>query len=88
MAYVAIHQGGESIKFFMGAVTKMITKEALNSWHRKHLFARIFIDGDGDPILEIDLSLKGGIREERIKDFLFTCRCVVENWCINMLHTA
>jgi hypothetical protein len=45
----------------------------LNVWNRGYRFSHAYIDGDGDPVLEIDLDLAGGICEERIKDFVRTC---------------
>lgn len=37
-----------------------------NDWNRTKRFSRAYIDGDGDPVLESDLDLEGGISEAAV----------------------
>jgi hypothetical protein len=39
----------------------------VNSWNADNRFSRASIDDEGDPILEQDLSLEGGISSEALK---------------------
>ena len=42
----------------------------LNGWNREKLFSRAYLDEDGDPVLEADLDLEGGVTNEAIRAFL------------------
>ncbi|MBX3468938.1 MAG: YbjN domain-containing protein [Planctomycetes bacterium] len=50
------------------------TLEGVNRWNREKGFSRAYIDGDGDPVLELDLELSGGVTVARVKDFFRTVR--------------
>jgi hypothetical protein len=46
------------------------TLERINAWNREHRFSRAYLDADGDPVLEADLDLSGGVAEGVIRAFL------------------
>jgi len=46
----------------------------VNEWNRDKKYSRAYIDDEGDPVLELDLDLTGGVTVARIKDFLRTVR--------------
>lgn len=46
------------------------TLERVNEWNRTVMYSRAFIDRDGDPVLELDIKLTGGVSVKRIKDFV------------------
>jgi hypothetical protein len=46
----------------------------VNEWNRTKRYSRSYLDEEGDPFLELDLDLAGGVLKERIVDFLSTCR--------------
>lgn len=42
----------------------------VNAWNQSKKFSRAYIDDDGDPVLELDLDLDGGVTVARVKDFI------------------
>lgn len=53
-------------------VTDKTTIERINEWNRTKSFSKSFLDKDGDPSLELDVELNGGIERERLQDFFRT----------------
>ncbi|MEE4301337.1 MAG: YbjN domain-containing protein [Pseudomonadales bacterium] len=48
------------------------TLESVNTWNQEKRFARAYLDGDGDPVVEAELDLAGGVTIARVKDFIQT----------------
>lgn len=48
------------------------TLRDVNEWNRTKLFTRAYLDNDGDPVLEMDVDLDGGVTIARIKDSIRT----------------
>jgi hypothetical protein len=48
------------------------TLASMNEWNRTKQYSRAFLDADGDPVLESDLDLEGGVSQARVEDFLRT----------------
>jgi hypothetical protein len=46
--------------------------ERINAWNREKRFSRAYLMDDGDPVLESNLSLTGGVTRETIVSFLKT----------------
>ncbi|MCS7218328.1 MAG: YbjN domain-containing protein [Thermus sp.] len=46
--------------------------ERINEWNRRYRFSRSYLDEDGDPVLEADLDLTGGVADAAIRNFLQT----------------
>lgn len=46
--------------------------ETVNEWNRDKLYCRAFIDSAGDPVIEMDLDLEGGVTVARVEDFIRT----------------
>ena len=44
--------------------------EQMNDWTKQHRFIRVYLDKEGDPIIESDLFLDGGVSREHIKKFI------------------
>ena len=60
-----------SLQLFAGFnMEKPPTLERINAWNREHRFSRAYLDADGDPALEADLDLSGGVAEGAIRAFL------------------
>lgn len=74
---------GKSVTIFIGPDEESIqfycywfdavTRSKINDWNRTTRFSRAYLDDDGDPVLELDLDLVGGVTEARIQDFIKTC---------------
>jgi len=50
----------------------------MNEWNRTKRYSTASIDDDGDPVLESDLDLAGGVTRERVEDFLLTYYMLLE----------
>lgn len=48
------------------------TLQDVNTWNREKRFARAYLDTDGDPAIEAELDMAGGVTIGRLKDFLQT----------------
>lgn len=73
-------KNGQSLQFFVGFGGGNGSLRKVNEWNRSKRFSRSYIDEDGDPILEIDLDLEGGVSKQRLISFLATCHVSFETW--------
>lgn len=48
------------------------TLRSVNDWNRTKKFTKSYLDNDGDPVLEMDLDLDGGVTIAKIKDSILT----------------
>lgn len=48
------------------------TLDRVNTWNRTKMYSRAYLDDDGDPVLEAEQDLTGGVTEDRLKDFIKT----------------
>jgi len=48
------------------------TLESVNKWNQDKLYGRMYLDGDGDPALKMDLDMAGGVTIARIRDAIMT----------------
>ena len=44
----------------------------INEWNKTKRFAKAYLDKDGDPVLEADIELTGGVTEKNVKEWLKT----------------
>jgi hypothetical protein len=49
----------------------------MNEWNRSKKYSRAFLDKDGDPVIQLDLDLAGGVTIGRVKDFVSTVRASI-----------
>ncbi|WP_347241413.1 YbjN domain-containing protein [Thermus sp.] len=60
-----------SLQLYAGfSMKKPPSLERINAWNREKRFSRAYLDKDGDPVLEWDLDLSGGVTDGAIKAFL------------------
>jgi hypothetical protein len=50
------------------------TLRKVNDWNRDKRFSRAYIDDDGEPVLELDLDLTGGVTIDRLVDYIMTTK--------------
>lgn len=48
------------------------TMRDVNDWNRSKKFTKAYLDNDGDPVLEMDVDLEGGVTWKRIEDSILT----------------
>ncbi len=75
-----IAENMESIQFYVAFSDSKATLNKVNTWNKEKKYSRSYLDNDGDPVLELDLDLAGGVTRERIVDFLLTCRVSISAW--------
>lgn len=82
--------GQASLQFF-AAASKVGTEDqmlrAVNQWNLEKRFSRSYVDRDGDPVLELDLDMHGGVTYERVEDFLTTVTKSLLAWTMHMSNT-
>ncbi len=79
--YLMVFSSEESILFRASYYNRGETSvEDLNHWNKRRMFSRTYFDDDGDPVLELDLSLTGGITRARLLDFLIICTLAFDDW--------
>jgi len=77
---VILSSSGSQIMFHAAFSDGNATMKKVNNWNKNMQFSRSYLDDEGDPILELDLDLEGGITKARIVDFLKTCRTSYLRW--------
>ena len=63
---------GKTISARFALAGTSATIDTVNAFDKEKRFGRAFLDDDGDPVLESDLDLEGGVTEARVKDFFRT----------------
>ena len=71
----------KAIQFHSSFSDGSATLKKVNEWNRTKRFSRAYLDDDGEPHLELDLELDGGVTQARIIDFFKTCRVSFDGWC-------
>ena len=79
-SHIFVADDGRSLQFHTAFLDTQTTLATVNEWNRSKKYSRSYLDKDGDPHLELDLDLSGGITEARVIDFLATCRQSFERW--------
>jgi len=76
-----IADDAEALQFHVSFGDGNATLRKVNDWNATKRFSRTYLDDEGDPHLELDLDMAGGVTEARIKDYLRTCRVSFAAWC-------
>ncbi|MBM3409400.1 MAG: YbjN domain-containing protein [Gammaproteobacteria bacterium] len=76
-----ISKDRSSLQLFASFVDGNATLKKVNEWNKSKRYSRTYLDEDGDPCLELDLDLDGGVTFARITDYLKTCRISYQAWC-------
>lgn len=56
------------------------TLVAVNRFNRAHRYGRVYLDEEGDPILESDLGLDGGVTGSSIKEWAGTFAMLLDDF--------
>lgn len=61
----------QTIQFYAGWKTDDgdVTIDELNAWNRDNRFSKAYIDGDGDPAIEMDVSLERGVSSGNLDEW-------------------
>lgn len=63
---------GTSIQMRFAMAGTDATLARVNTWNKTKMYSRAYLDDDGDPVLEAEQDLAGGVTEARLKDFIKT----------------
>ena len=70
-----------SLLFFAGWNTKGdFPLSVINEWNRTSRFGRAYVDDQGDPVVELDLLLAGGVTAQTIKEYIYVFTETVMNF--------
>lgn len=78
-AFLFVAEDKKSLLFRISFSDTTITAKKINEWNSSKRFSRSYLF-DGDPYLELDLDLAGGVTKGRIQDFLETCKVSFLKW--------
>ena len=60
-----------SLLFYAGwAADDVVTLSSINDWNSGSRFGRAYIDDSGDPIIELDLLMTGGVTADTIREYI------------------
>lgn len=82
---VFVAADGSNVQFYVGIKGKTVTLETVNAFNRTQRYSRAYLDDVGDPCVELDLDLAGGITRERLVAFLKTARTSFDDWRTSVL---
>lgn len=62
---------GKNLQFYAG-FKKKVTLSRINEWNASKRYTRAYADKEGDPVLEADIDLEGGVTYGAITEFFKT----------------
>src|SRR5262249_18346232 len=62
---------GKSLQFF-ASFKKKVPPGRINEWNASVPYTRAYLDKDGDPVLQADLNLEGGVAPGALLEFIKT----------------
>ncbi|MCF4114930.1 MULTISPECIES: YbjN domain-containing protein [Dethiosulfovibrio] len=81
---VFLYDDGSSVQFHCGWSDTGMTMGDVNRWNSEWRLAKAYLDGDGDPHLELDIDLDGGITMQRLRNFMQNCSFFLDKFVSNM----
>jgi hypothetical protein len=73
IAIININGENNGLILFYFSKSIELSLEQTNEWNMDKYVSKIFLDKDGDPFLELDYGLTGGVSESNIISFFNTC---------------
>jgi hypothetical protein len=65
--------------------TQHMAWQRINGWNARTRFARAFLDEDGDPALQMDIGLSGGVAPDGLKAALETWGTALETYSLFLI---
>lgn len=78
--FIVVYDDQESVQFRAAFGDVETTMDEVNQWNATKRYSTSYLDDEGDPVLNLDLDLAGGVTRARIVDFLKTCKMSFETW--------
>lgn len=76
---------GNNVQAYAGFKSPKASLNRINTWNKSKRYSRAYMDDDGDPVIELDLDLAGGVTKERIADYIRTVSLSVSAFAGNMV---
>jgi hypothetical protein len=70
---------GSLLFYAAWAVDTPVSLAAVNGWNSRSRFGRAYVDDEGDPAIELDLLLTGGVTAETLKEYIEAFVAAVSN---------
>lgn len=83
--YILFSGDGKSLQFYTSFKDPNTPFTKINEWNRSKRFSRTYLDAKGDPCLELDLNLDGGVTRSNLLNFLKICRMSFVGWCMEVV---
>jgi Putative bacterial sensory transduction regulator len=86
---VVVNTNGSKIVFFISGQTMQAyfglrgtsaNVQTINEWNKSKRFGRAYIDADGDPCVELDYDLEGGVSDDSVKVWFDTVTAIVRSF--------
>lgn len=71
---------GQTMQAYFGLTGTSANVQTVNEWNKSKRFGRAYIDADGDPCVELDYDLEGGVSDESIKVWFDTVSAIVRSF--------
>jgi Putative bacterial sensory transduction regulator len=68
---------GQTMQAYFGLRGTRANVQSVNEWNKSKRFGRAYIDADGDPCVELDYDLEGGVSDASIKVWFDTVNSIV-----------
>lgn len=71
---------GQTMQAYFGLTGTSANVNVVNEWNKTKRFGRAYIDADGDPCVELDYDLEGGVSDDSIKVWFDTVSAIVRSF--------
>ncbi len=71
---------GQTMQAYFGLRGTSANVNTVNEWNKTKRFGRAYIDAEGDPVVELDYDLEGGVSDESIKVWFDTVTAIVRSF--------
>ncbi len=71
---------GQTMQAYFGLRGTSATITTVNEWNKTKRFGRAYIDSDGDPVVELDYDLEGGVSDDSVKVWFDTVTAIIRSF--------
>ena len=77
-AVVMLSSSGQNLALWSYVTGSKVTLEKINEWNKTKRFSRAYLDSDGDPNVEWDIDLEGGVSLGAVREGIRTFGLVID----------
>lgn len=79
-ALVMLASSGQNLALWSYVTGNKVTMEKVNEWNKTKRFSRAYLDSDGDPNVEWDIDLEGGVSLGAVREGIRTFGLVIDQF--------